>query len=149
MYHITNSHGGRDLGVPFVKGVFQIPISPLPSDPHNHRARVVDMRPLSPSTWGHGALRGHRPPKHPPSVEGMWPGTVQEGGGSLTPPIFLWPARLRARIRGLVWIFGGNSTPFLFVVEFPLKPTPDLKGLEWIFGGNPTYFFLNLMQGSP
>ena len=78
MYPITNSHrGGQDLGVPFVKGVFQILISPPPADPHNHQARVVGMRPLSPSTWG-----------HPPHVEGMWPGAVQERGGALCPPLF-------------------------------------------------------------
>ena len=88
MYPITISHrGGQDLGVPFVKGVFQILISPLPAYPHNHRARVVGMRPLSPSTWGQGALGGT--PKHPPNVEGMWPGAVQERGGPHSvPPLF-------------------------------------------------------------
>ena len=73
-----HTEGGQDLGVPCVKGVFQILISLPPAYPHNHRARVVGMRPLSPSTWG-----------HPPHVEGMWPGAVQErGGAALCPPLF-------------------------------------------------------------
>jgi hypothetical protein len=100
------------------------------------------MRPLSPSTWG-----------HPPHVEGMWPGAVQERGGPHSvPPSFLRPARLTCSDKGLVWIFRGTPRHFFFQfgVEFPLKSTPDLKGLEWIFAGNRTsFFFLVFTAGFP
>ncbi|PIO22878.1 hypothetical protein AB205_0108250 [Aquarana catesbeiana] len=111
--------GGQDPGVPLLKGASRFRYAPPPADPHNHRARVVGMRPLSPSTWRQGALG--RTPKQPPNVEGMWPGMVQEGGCSLVPPLFLQPARLCARIR--VW-YG-------------------------FLGGPPHHFFLNFGSGFP
>ena len=136
MYPITNSHrGGQDLGVPFVKVVFQILISPPPADPHNHRARVVEKRPLSPSTWG-----------HPPHVEGMWPGTVQERGGPHSvPPSFLRPARLTCSDKGSGVDFWGNSTPFFKKnwggVPLKIHTRPEGSGMDiW---GEPHVIFFN------
>ena len=134
MYPITNSHrGGQDLGVPFVKGVFQILISPPPADPHNHRAEVVGMRPCP---HQHGDIL--------PMLRAC--GLVQFRRGVLSrPPLFSAAGQVACSDKGSGVDFWGNSTPFFFKfgVEFPLKYTLDLKGLEWIFGGNPTSFFLN------
>lgn len=90
-------------------------------------------------------------PKHPPNVEGMWPGTVQEGGGAAlsSPPLFLRPARLRARIR--VWYgFLGDPTPFfLFWRGVPLKIHTRPEGSGINFEGNPMPFFFTFWRGFP
>ena len=119
MYPITISHGGgQDLGVPFVKGVFQILKSLPPAYPHNHRARVVGMRPLSPSTWGQGALGGTLP-----MLRACGLVRFRRGGRTLSPPLFCGQPGQRARIRGLEWILRG--TPAVNKkkngVEFPLN----------------------------
>ncbi|CAI9550296.1 unnamed protein product, partial [Staurois parvus] len=90
------------------KGGFQIPISPPPADPHNHRPRL----------WGRGSSshqhgdkvlwRGSPScPKAPPNVEGMWPGMVQEGETLAHPPL---PCRPACSDKGLVWILRGSPT---------------------------------------
>ncbi|CAI9604661.1 unnamed protein product, partial [Staurois parvus] len=71
------------------KGGFQILISPPARRPPQPPTRVVGKRPLSPSTWGQGALGGSPPaPKHPPMLRACGLVWFRRGGRSLVPPPF-------------------------------------------------------------
>ena len=142
--------GGRYL----IKGGSQIPISPPPADPDNQRPGLLGRGPvlinMGTGCSGVGGPQVAPLPQstQPPHVEGMWPGTAQEGVRSLVPTPFL-TSRAACFGYGSGMDCGGSPRQFFGVGGVSLQPIPDLRARYAPEGGTHDGFLFKIQRGVP
>ncbi|PIO01630.1 hypothetical protein AB205_0180790 [Aquarana catesbeiana] len=98
--------------------------------------------------FGVGGAAG-RPsaPKHPPPhVEGMWPGTVQEGGTARSSPPLSQTGRAACSDKGLYGFWGDPHAVFR-CRGLPLRSIPDRMAWYALGGGTHAVFLFKTWHG--